>query len=216
MFGMTDQRLCMDRATMDQYLPRDVLERIMGFRDRKTLCTLRLVNKAFCAAASAHIRSLTLTLKYQHDSIHRFPLLEHVTLDSQGREVSLVQLAPDVCDLITTVRLSEPPLGTFMMETLPRLNVLRNLRELELSFVVKSAPESLCHCTSLEVLKLKKCTFHVARTIMTLTSLTALHIGRVSENATVEEDENFSWLELATSLRKLQALESCGRATSDC
>jgi hypothetical protein len=104
MSGMTDRAMCMDRASMDKWLPQEVLEVILG---RETLCTARLVSRIFCAAASANICSLTFASTSDVVSLHRFPRLTRVTLYHRDPKKSFAELAPPLQDLVTTVRLSQ-------------------------------------------------------------------------------------------------------------
>jgi hypothetical protein len=194
---------------MDKFLPRDVLELILGFLNRRELCTVRLVSKTLCAAVSANVRSMTIRNTSQAGSLEHFACLRHVTLCPRGRKKSLVQVNPRLRDLITTLKLDSPPLWRpFIMQALARVNLLPNLRELEVEvdFEVKRMPKVLRHCTSLESLKISGCSFPMAKAIMSMTQLTALEIGGVSGRPSTGDAEDVSWLQHATALTNLQAL----------
>jgi hypothetical protein len=179
---------------MEECLPRDFLEAILGLLDRDNLCTARLVSKIFCAAASTNICSLSLRSRSKASSPHRFPRLEHVTLHHGGWEKSLAKLTPSFRDLVTKVELSKPHSWSFVVEALSQLSLFPKLRELEVGFFLDCAPKYLRRCTFLESLKLHQCTLRVARAIVTLTSLTSLNIGRVWSPERVTQVQHAPWL----------------------
>jgi Leucine-rich repeat (LRR) protein len=188
-------------------LPKDVLELILGSLKRKELCTVRLVSKTFCAAASANVRSLKIKSTSQAISLQHFCRLRHVTLYPRGSKKCLAEVDPRLRDRITTLKLESPPLRRpFIMQALAQVNLLPNLQELEVDFQVQRVPKVLRHCTSLESLKISGCSFPMAKAIMSMTQLTALEIGGVSGSASTEDAEGVSWLQHATALMNLQAL----------
>jgi hypothetical protein len=187
---------------MDILLPQDVLEAILGFVEVETLCTARLVSRNFCAAASTHVCSMRIASTSAVVPLRRFPRLGSVTFTQFNSVVRSADLAPDIRDLITIWRTSPGCLA----ESLSHLPAMPKLRELDMVFHIEGVAPLLRHLTSLERVKLE-CSVSVATMLMTLTSLTHLCVGAVYRGSERGQVIDVSWLQLATNLRNLQALE---------
>lgn len=126
----TDWQVCVDSASMGECLPQEMLEAILGNLDRPTVCTARLVSRAFCAAASAHISSLTARTPPYAVNLERLPRLRHVRVHHMGDTDGLAELDPRVQAVIPHLTVS-PGWGSFLR--LPELPGMPKLRELDMS-----------------------------------------------------------------------------------
>jgi hypothetical protein len=185
-------------------MPDDVLERVLGFLDRDTLCTARLVSRTFCAAASEHVKIVRLRSTSQHVSLHRFPRIRCLDASVVGSEVSFAQVHPSLRNLIThfSISLSEDTIR----ETLSQIALMPRLRNLALYANLTWADALLHQCTNLEALTLSRCNPSSARAIAKMTWLTSLDIGSLYGAGNRGPSPEASWSQLATALTNLQAL----------
>jgi hypothetical protein len=206
--GMTDWQVCGDRHTADNTLPTDVLEVILGFVNTDTLRTARLVSRAFCTAAGAHIctldsgwrpRSTLLSILPQAASLRQFPGLRTVSVHVDEEDVA--QIDPCLRDLITTLCISS------CEGSLSELAFFPKLRELNISVDVRGTAETLRGLTNVAALQMGACNLSAAMIIPTMTWLTSLDIGHVYRPGRRQAlFAQLSWLEQATSLTNLQSL----------
>jgi Leucine-rich repeat (LRR) protein len=204
----TDLPCTLCRTDWTTELPEEMLWKIMGCLDLRTLCTARLVCKLFRQSASGHLKALHLDSKdleqSPSSSLTRLSGLRHLGVSINGSSqlpsFARLRIAPHISHVTVQWACFQDMQGG--TDSLAPLALLPNLRSL-----VMGLPVGVCEIESLPV-RLKALHFAepIRKDASCLTRFSGLRKLRVELAAGAGQS-----LGSLTSLRSLRALElTCG------
>jgi hypothetical protein len=188
--------------------PPEILEKVLGSLDMRTLCTARLICKTLSTAASRWVHTIRVSAEYLREhpdtSFSHFPCLAQVAIAGVLIEDLPLLASPAVAHAVTDVEIQlidRPPSDSSRgpRPTLPHLPKVRSLEirrfGIENDFYFPASLQEL-------VLRDWVCS-HNGDAVLRLTGLTNLNLT-VHDRLWSRSDHSFEELTTLTALRKLQ------------